>query len=87
MNQCDTSAVELILQFSVGGITLRILIGLVKDWLKLIGLGAVLMGIVMCGLPVIAYMAIMNQWNWLCFAYWTFSVFTGTQVVYRATHK
>ena len=82
---CDMTAVEVILSFAIGGITLRALMALVKDWLKVQGLLAVLVAIAMCGIASAAYLLIVGQFVWLCWFLITVNVFTGTQVAYRAT--
>jgi len=84
---CDLTAVDIILTFAVGGITLRALIGLVKGWLKVTGLPAVLVSIVMCGIATAVYQVVTGSFDWLCLVIITMNVFTGTQVAYRATHN
>jgi len=84
---CDLAAVDIILTFAVGGITLRALIGMVKGWLKVTGLLAVLVAIVMCGIATAVYQLVVGSFDWLCLVIITMNVFTGTQVAYRATHR
>jgi len=84
---CDLDAVSLILTFSIGGITLRVLMALVKDWLKVTGLAAVLVSIVMCLAATAIYLVVQGKFDWLCLVIIGFNVFTGTQVAYRATHS
>ena len=86
MNTCDPGIVELILGFSVGGIGLRYLIGLVKDQLKVKGIWALLITLACCAGAVLVYMGV-TSWVWECFLFWTCLVFTGTQAAYRLTHK
>jgi len=82
---CDLKAVEIILTFSVGGITLRGLIALVKSWLKLQGIAALLLAVVMCTVASAAYLFIVHQFDWACLLTISLSVFSGTQIVYQAT--
>ena len=84
---CDLNAVNIILTFAIGGITLRGLIALVKNYFKLTGLLVVLLGLVMCAAASAAYMLTIGAFSWVCLLFYTCEVFVGTQVVYRATHK
>ena len=84
---CDLNAVTIILTFAIGGITLRGLIALVKNYFKLTGLLVVLLGLVMCAAASAAYMFAVGSFSWVCLLFYTFEVFAGTQVAYRATHK
>jgi len=83
---CDPNVAELILGFSVGGITLRIAIALLKDWLKVKGFLALLLTLACCAIAVAIYMAVTG-WVWMCFLLYVCLVFAGTQIVYRATRK
>ncbi len=84
---CDLSAVNIILTFAIGGLTLRGLIALIKNYFKLTGLLVVLLGLVMCAAASAAYMFAVGSFSWVCLLFYTFEVFAGTQVAYRATHK
>ena len=84
---CDLSAVNIILTFAVGGMTLRGLLALVKNYFKLSGLLVVLLGIVMCAVASAVYMFAVGTFSWTCLLFYTCEVFVGTQVAYRATHK
>ena len=83
---CDPGVAEIILGFSIGGIGLRVAIAWLKDKLNVAGILALLLSIACCAVAVAVYMAIAG-WAWTCFIFWTGLVFTGTQVVYRATKK
>lgn len=87
MNLCDLSAVDIILSFAVGGISLRYLIELAKKWLRVVGLGAVLVALVVCFGATAIYLIFIGSFSWLCLVLISFNVFTGTQVAYRATHS
>lgn len=84
---CDPNVVEIILTFSVGGIMLRGLIALVKNYFKLTGILVVLVGLAMCAVASAAYMLIVGSFTWTCLLFYTTEVFVGTQIAYRATHK
>ena len=85
---CDLSAINIILTFTVGGLTLRGLIALVKNYFKLTGILVILLGIVLCAAASAAYMLlIVGSFSWTCLLFYTCEVFVGTQVAYRATHK
>lgn len=86
MNTCDPGIVELILGFSVGGIGLRFLIGLVNSELKAKGIWALLVAFGCCAGAVLVYMGLTTEWMWKCFLFWTGLVFAGTQTAYRLTH-
>ena len=85
MNTCDPNVATVILGFAIGGITLRVIVAQLKDWLKVTGILALLLTLACSALAVIIYMA-FTGFNWTCFLFWTFNVFTGTQVAYRLTH-
>ena len=84
---CDLSAVTIILTFAIGGLTLRGLIALIKNYFKLTGLLVVILGLAMCAVASAAYMFAIGSFSWICLLFYTFEVFAGTQVAYRATHK
>ena len=86
MNTCDPGIVEIILGFSVAGITLRMVITWLKDKLRVKGFLALGLTFVCCAIAVVVYMA-LTGWAWMCFLFWTCLVFAGTQTAYRATHK
>ena len=84
---CDLSAINIILTFAVGGVTLRSVIALIKNYFKLTGLLVVLLGLVMCAIASAIFMLATGAFSWVCLLFYTCEVFVGTQVVYRATHK
>lgn len=86
MNPCDPNVAELILAFSVGGITLRALIALMKEQLKVKGILALLLTFACCAGAVLIYMA-FTGFVWMCFLLYVCLVFAGTQLAYRMTHK
>ena len=86
MTQCDPNVAEIILNFAVGGITLRAIVSLLNEWLKTKGILALLLTFTCCGGAVIVYMA-FTGFAWMCFLFYTCLVFAGTQVAYRMTHK
>lgn len=91
MNLCDPNAVEIILTFAIGGVTLRVLIALLKKQFNVKGFLALLVALLCSAAGAAAYIAIkeivitQGIWNWTCFLWYTFEVFTGAQIVYRAT--
>lgn len=82
---CDPNVVQIILTFVIGGITLKTLISLVKNYLKLNDLGATLLSIVMCACSSALYLLIVGPWSWICFLLYTAQVFIGSKFVYEAT--
>jgi len=83
---CDPKVAEIILTFAIGGITLRILLQVLKQWLKVDGLLMLLMSLAVCGAACAGYQLIAHSWSWICWLFYTAEVFAGTQVVYRATN-
>ena len=84
---CDPNAIEIISMFAVGGITIRGLIAIIKNYFKLTGLLVVLLGLVLCAAGSSIYMLVTSSFSWVCLLFYTTEVFAGTQIVYRATHK
>lgn len=84
---CDPNAVEIIGMFAVGGITIRGLIAIIKNYFKLTGLLVVILGLVLCAAGSSIYMLVTGSFSWVCLLFYTTEVFAGTQIVYRATHK
>lgn len=87
MDICSPKAIEIILTFAVGGITLRGLIAIIKNYFRLTGLLVVLLGLALCAVGSAIYMLVTNSFSWVCLLFYTAEVFAGTQIVYRATHK
>lgn len=79
---CDPNVAVLILGFSVGGMTLRAVIQLLKSKLKLTGFLALMLTFGCCAVAVIVYM-LFTGFNWMCFLTYTLDVFAGTQVAHR----
>jgi len=82
---CDLKAIEIILTFSIGGVTLRGLIALVKGWLNLAGITALALSAVLCAVASAAYLMIVHQFSWTCLLVIATSVFSGAQITYQAT--
>jgi len=83
---CDPQVAEIILGFSVVGLTLRAVIAQLKTLLKVVGILALLLTFACCAAAVAIYMAITG-WAWMCFLFYTCLVFAGTQTAYRLSHK
>lgn len=84
---CDLKAAEIILAFSVGGITLRGAIALVKAWLKLTGTAALLVSVVMCLIASAIYLVLTQTFDVVCLFLLAASVFSGSQITFQATKK
>jgi hypothetical protein len=82
---CDLKAVEIILTFSIGGIGLRVAIAFLKTWLKLQGIGAVILSIVACLAASAVYLLIVHQFDPICLFIIATNVFAGSQVAFQTT--
>ena len=83
---CDISATEIILGFSVLGLTLKFAIEWLKTKLKVKGFLATVLAIAVCFAASAVYI-IVTKGSWNCLLFYGLSVFTGTQVAYRALKK
>ena len=86
MNGCDINATEIILGFSVLGLTLKFVIEWLKTKLRLKGFLAMALSLVVCFVASAIYI-IITKGSWDCILFYGLSVFTGTQVAYRALKK
>ena len=90
MNTCDPKVIEIILGFTVAGITVRVAIGFLVRWLgkklNIKGFLTLLITFILCAATVIIYMA-LTGFVWTCFLFWTCLLFAGTQTAYRLSHK
>lgn len=84
---CDPNAVEIIGMFAVGGITIRGLIAIIKNYFRLTKLPVVLVGLALCAAGSSIYMLVTSSFSVTCLLFYTAEVFAGTQIVYQATHK
>lgn len=83
---------EIILTFSIGGITLRGVIALLKNKLNVKGALALLLTFACCAAASAIYILVAQYFNlplatWSDFLLLACEVFAGTQVAYRATHS
>jgi len=83
---CESTAAELILGFSVGGITLRIAIQWLKTQLKLSGMMAQLFTLALCFGASALYILIFKG-DWSCLLQYGPAVYIGTQVAHQAVKK
>jgi len=83
---CDPSAVELILGFSIGGLTLAGAIQLLKNWTKVTGLLAQALSMVMCFAVAAAYL-FFTKGDWSCLVVFGPQLYIATQAVYQVAKK
>ena len=84
------SPAEFILTFIIGGVSLRGAIALVKKWLKVEGILALLVSFACCAAASALYILVAQTFNlplatWSDFLMLACEVFVGTQAVYQAT--
>ena len=80
---CNPNAAEIILAFSVVGLTLKFVIGWLKTKLRLKGFLATVLSVVICFAAAAAYILI-TKGTWTCLLIYGSEVFVGTQLAYRA---
>lgn len=86
---CDPNAIEIILTFAVGGITLRAFIAWLKKKLKAKDLGAFFLSLLCCVVAAALYILVKTiiisggHWPWICFLWYSFEVFAACQLGYR----
>lgn len=86
MTGCDPNAVTIILGFSVGGLTLKYVIGWLKDVLRAKGFLAQALSVAMCFAAAAVYI-LFTKGNWSCLLPYGSEIFVGTQLFYRAMKK
>jgi hypothetical protein len=82
---CDLNLVQVILDFAVGGITLRVIIAFLKQALHFNGIPAMLLTIVCCLLATAIFLLTTGNFSWICLVIVGFAVYSGSQVAYRVT--
>lgn len=86
MTGCDIGATEIILGFSVLGLTLKFVIEWLKTKLRLKGFLATMLAMVNCFAASAVYI-IVTKGSWECLVFYGLGVFAGTQLAYRALKK
>jgi len=83
----DPAVVELILVTGIGGLGVRALTALLKNWLKAKGFLAVAISLVVCAAATAVYLVPAGIFSWIDLAGYTAFVFVGANLIYRATKK
>jgi len=84
---CDLSVVEIILEFSLGGTSLRAVIAFLKKLFKVAGPLAVALSIGCSFIATAIYLAITGNLSIVCLIIIGLSVFAGSQFNYSLTKK
>ena len=84
---CDLTLAQVILTFSIGGVSLRVAIAFLKKIFNLQGFLAVALTIACCFLATSLYMAAIGQLTLPCLIIVSLAVYAGTQVAYSVSKK
>jgi len=82
---CDLSIAQIILTFSIGGVTLRAVIALLKKLLNVAGILAVGLTFLCCLIATAVYLLATGNFTLICLFIIGLSVYSGTQAVYSLT--
>ena len=83
---CDINATEIIIGFSVAGLTLKFAIEWLRTKLRLKGFLAIVFAIAVCFAASAVYI-VLTKGSWDCLIFYGLDVFAGTQLAYRALKK
>jgi len=86
MTGCDINATEIILGFSVVGLTLKFAIDWLRTKLRLKGFLALAFAMAICFAASAVYI-LVTKGSWDCLIFYGLNVFAGTQIAYRALPK
>jgi len=84
---CDLTLAKVILEFTIGGISLRVIIALVKKMLGVEGVLASALSMAMCFLATAFYLMITGNFSGVCLVIIGFEVYAGCQATYSITKK
>jgi Kef-type K+ transport system membrane component KefB len=79
---CDLTLAQVILNFTIGGIGLRVIIAFLKKALGWTGFLAVLLTLVCCFAATAAYLLIVHGFTLVCLILIGLAVYAGSQVAY-----
>lgn len=82
---CDLTIAQIILDFAIGGVTLRAVIALLKKLLNVQGFLASALSLACCFIATAFYLAITANFSVVCLMVIGFAVYAGSQATYSLT--
>jgi len=84
---CDLTVAKIILEFSIGGVTLRGIIALIKKMLKIEGFLASALALGCSFVATGIYLVVTANFSPVCLVIIGFTVYGGSQATYSLTKK